>query len=335
MHGRTERADTKSRWQGIPTRRRVRMRLVVQCYLALVLAVGLGLVASAPSVILRGRMFGETTYLLRAGPADDGPLRAWGQVQPGVTEFRTERRGDNLWVRTEWRGSGGPRPPLAAMGGALRELGYELGGTHGGRLGLAGTPVELMMDPLVLALALAGMQAAFGVLGLLRIHAAARRGRPLPPQIPGRHGRALVAGLLGGLGLLAFGFLYSVVLKAWLGQPPPSPWESVAALPIETKLVFLVFGAVGAPVAEEVFFRGYLFGKCRREGELGFGMVLTAFLFGVVHFSDPYHIPGIWVFGLVLAWLNYRTGSLLAPIAAHMVNNWVAILAQMLGDGTG
>lgn len=92
------------------------------------------------------------------------------------------------------------------------------------------------------------------------------------------------------------------------------------------KSVFLVFGALGAPVAEEIFFRGYLFGKFRRAGYVWFGVFFSALLFCGVHFSDIYNVPCICVFGVILAWLYHHTGSPLVPITAHAVNNSVMIL---------
>ena len=101
-------------------------------------------------------------------------------------------------------------------------------------------------------------------------------------------------------------------------------------MPAQTKLVFLLFGGLGAPIAEEIFFRGYLFGKFKRAGHVGFGIVFSSILFGVVHFWDTYNVPGICLFGVCLAWFYHRTGSLLTPITAHMVNNCIVILWMIL-----
>jgi membrane protease YdiL (CAAX protease family) len=130
--------------------------------------------------------------------------------------------------------------------------------------------------------------------------------------------------------LLAIGLVNQLAVKALLGHLPPSPWDSSAAMSATTKLVFLVFGAFGAPLTEELFFRGYLFGQFKGAGHVRLGIIVSAALFGAIHFSDAYNVPAICLFGVVLAWLFHRTGSLLAPIVAHAVNNAVSIAIMVL-----
>jgi hypothetical protein len=130
--------------------------------------------------------------------------------------------------------------------------------------------------------------------------------------------------------LLAFGWAYSTALHGLLGHAPPSPWDAVRSMPAATRLVLILFGALGAPLAEELFFRGYLFGRFKASGHLWFGLVVSSILFGIIHFSDPYNVPGVCAYGAVLAWMFHRYDSLLAPIAAHAVNNGVAIASMMM-----
>lgn len=301
-------------------------RLALEGYVALLVAVALGALASAPIIMAQVRYYAEMTYVVGARPADDAPLQAWALAQPGVASFAVERRGDDLVIRSEYRGSVSQRPTHDEIRAELRRLGYELRGMRGGSSGMTGGLAEILTNPYTLAAMLAAMQLALGVIGLLRMRAETRPGEALAALFPGSAGRALGFGALGGLGLLGLGFLNQSVLTAVLGHAPPSPWDSAVAMPAQTKLVFLLFGGLGAPLAEEIFFRGYLFGKFRRAGYVGFGVAFTSVVFGAVHFSDIYNVPCIGLFGVCLAWLYHRTGSLLAPIVAHAVNNSVAIL---------
>lgn len=97
-----------------------------------------------------------------------------------------------------------------------------------------------------------------------------------------------------------------------------------------TKLVFLLFGAIGAPSSEESFFRGYLSGSFKGAGYGLLGVVVSAVLFSVVRFSDPYNMPGISRYGVLLPMMYHSSGSLLTPIAAHCVNNATAIACMVL-----
>lgn len=78
-----------------------------------------------------------------------------------------------------------------------------------------------------------------------------------------------------------------------------------------------------APVAEEVLFRGYLFGQLRRWLPMWGAIVLTSLLFGFVH--GAWNV-GIDTFALsvMLCVLRVTTGSLWAPILLHMTKNAIA-----------
>ncbi|MHB1131984.1 MAG: CPBP family intramembrane glutamic endopeptidase [Chloroflexota bacterium] len=91
---------------------------------------------------------------------------------------------------------------------------------------------------------------------------------------------------------------------------------------------FLLLAGAGllAPVAEEVFFRGYIFrAYLTRLGPV-WAYVLSAAIFGVLHINLAALLPLI-VIGAILAFLYHRTGSLVPPIVAHGLNNTVALIA--------
>ena len=84
------------------------------------------------------------------------------------------------------------------------------------------------------------------------------------------------------------------------------------------------------PLAEEVFFRGFVFaGLLPRLGPVP-TIVLTSLVFSAFHFEPGVLIP-IFVTGAALAWLYWRTGSIWPGIAAHAGQNALAILAASLG----
>jgi uncharacterized protein len=83
-----------------------------------------------------------------------------------------------------------------------------------------------------------------------------------------------------------------------------------------------------APIFEEVFFRGFLF-KGLQASALGStgAIVLPALLWALIHLQYPwYDMAGIFVFGLMLGYAQYRTGSLYVPIAMHALNNLLAVI---------
>jgi membrane protease YdiL (CAAX protease family) len=101
-----------------------------------------------------------------------------------------------------------------------------------------------------------------------------------------------------------------------------------------------VFVCVIAPVAEEFFFRGFLFGALRRwrvtvaGREIGtwLAAVITGILFGLAHTgsaSSRYLIP-LGFLGFVLCLVRWRTRSLYPCIALHSVNNSLALGVNQL-----
>lgn len=78
-----------------------------------------------------------------------------------------------------------------------------------------------------------------------------------------------------------------------------------------------------APLAEEVLFRGYLYGKLKAYVPALWGAVVTSLLFGLVHFQWNVAVD-VFVLSMFLCWLRSITGSIWAGILAHSLKNAVA-----------
>jgi CAAX protease family protein len=81
---------------------------------------------------------------------------------------------------------------------------------------------------------------------------------------------------------------------------------------------------VAAPISEEVFFRGFIFGGFRTR--LGFlpAALLSAAIFGLFHYTgggSETVLPQLAVLGFAFAWVYEETGSIYPTIALHMLNN--------------
>ena len=135
-----------------------------------------------------------------------------------------------------------------------------------------------------------------------------------------------------GLGAIAFGAFTVVVVravfgdKALMGHSVEQMLRSAQGWQLALlSLVVIVLG----PVAEELFFRGAMFGAFAGAGFPRFGMGFTAALFAMAHLFPPMfpHYLGV---GLALAWLYRRTGTILAPIVAHMTLNGLGMAAFLL-----
>jgi membrane protease YdiL (CAAX protease family) len=95
--------------------------------------------------------------------------------------------------------------------------------------------------------------------------------------------------------------------------------------PVGVVLLVLIVG-IGAPIVEEIFYRGLVQRSLIRRIGAWPGIVVTAAIFGAVHFQ-LFQLPALTLFGLVLGILAYRTGRLGPSIVAHMVFNMVTVVA--------
>ncbi len=73
--------------------------------------------------------------------------------------------------------------------------------------------------------------------------------------------------------------------------------------------VLMLFLAVGAPIVEELFFRGLLLRSLSRAFGPVVGIAGSALVFGLAHF-ELLQLPALILFGVILGLLAHRTGRL-------------------------
>ena len=108
----------------------------------------------------------------------------------------------------------------------------------------------------------------------------------------------------------------------------------------DSALLVVLLGIVSlglAPIMEETFFRGFLFGGLRgRWGLLGAALA-SGLLFALAHFtglSSLPLLPAIGMIGMLFAWSYHYTGSLFAPIGGHFLFNLAAFTLGVSGVAT-
>ncbi len=98
-------------------------------------------------------------------------------------------------------------------------------------------------------------------------------------------------------------------------------------------LCFILAHAVFAPVLEEILFRGLILERLRRYGDL-FAVLTSALLFSLLHASFQSYAYA-FISGVIFALLAVYTGSTLAPILVHILNNAISVLMIILEDKIG
>jgi uncharacterized protein len=91
-----------------------------------------------------------------------------------------------------------------------------------------------------------------------------------------------------------------------------------------TLLLFVVV-VIGAPVVEELFYRGLLQRSLADRFNEGAVLVGVAAVFAAVHFR-PVEFPGLFVFGLLLGWAALRARRLGPAITIHVGFNLTGLL---------
>jgi CAAX protease family protein len=153
--------------------------------------------------------------------------------------------------------------------------------------------------------------------------------------------RDLAVGAWYGAGLFGVTVFAVAPLLTWLwtlvsGQPPPAIEQPV--VPEDPTTSQAILGAVavviGAPLGEEVFFRGFLHGSLR--GRMGFPAAagISSLAFALFHVS-PFLILLMVFVGFALAWLFERRGSLIATIGAHAMFNVIGFTLLLLLEPGG
>lgn len=88
------------------------------------------------------------------------------------------------------------------------------------------------------------------------------------------------------------------------------------------------------PIAEELLFRGYLFGKLRQENGFWVSTIITSLLFGLVHMQWNVGVD-TFVLSIFLCILREKTGSLWTSMLLHGMKNGVAYFFLFIGPLIG
>ncbi|MDO8615861.1 MAG: CPBP family intramembrane metalloprotease, partial [Dehalococcoidia bacterium] len=139
-------------------------------------------------------------------------------------------------------------------------------------------------------------------------------------RLPERGGWWLPLAMLGGALMVIW--VYFAVIAA-LGAEPSSniPDEAFDSVPLIVLVGILSLAL--APVMEETFFRGFLFGGLRGRWGFFFAALSTGFLFALAHVDPLVYIPFTAV-GMIFAWGYVYSGSILASMIAHLLFNAIS-----------
>ena len=90
-------------------------------------------------------------------------------------------------------------------------------------------------------------------------------------------------------------------------------------------LVLALLASLVAPISEEMFFRGYVYGALRMKLPAWASILIGSAIFAAIHLL-PLQMVTAFVIALVLAWLYEKSQSLVPCIILHITNNALALI---------
>lgn len=122
-------------------------------------------------------------------------------------------------------------------------------------------------------------------------------------------------------------YLYPYVVRAFgLELPAQQALAFLATADRDALFWVVVFMAcVGSPIAEELFFRGFLFNAVTKFYSPKVAVAVTSVLFGAVH--EPSVALPITFLGVLFGYFRLKTGGVGSSILLHIVHNtWTVVL---------
>ena len=126
-----------------------------------------------------------------------------------------------------------------------------------------------------------------------------------------------------------FQFIPMIALENFMNLPDymEQDFVDLAHNPIGILVLCII-----APIAEEYLFRGVAMRKMLRWNiSPWYAIIGSSIMFGLIHIN-PAQIPGAITMGIVMAWMCYRTKSLIPGIIIHITNNTLCLIPEECYD---
>lgn len=130
-------------------------------------------------------------------------------------------------------------------------------------------------------------------------------------------------GYLGWTALMGVGVI--VLLEALTEALDFLPnWLETSFDQILSNWAGVLYVALLGPVLEELMFRGAITRELLRKFRPGMAIFISGLLFGLIHFNPVQSVFG-FLAGMLLAWLYWRTRSVVPGIVVHVLNNSLSV----------
>jgi len=139
-----------------------------------------------------------------------------------------------------------------------------------------------------------------------------------------------ITGFFGQFIILAIVYLpmqwFTDITREELSEPARDMADKATG-PLGVALLVLIVG-VGAPIVEEIFYRGLVQGSLVRRLGPVWGIGIASVIFGLVHFQ-LLQLPALALAGVLFGVLAHQAGRLGPAIVAHVAFNMTAVIVLL------
>jgi|TARA_Y100000996_G_scaffold248926_1_gene195776 membrane protease YdiL (CAAX protease family) len=95
-------------------------------------------------------------------------------------------------------------------------------------------------------------------------------------------------------------------------------------------ILLIIAIAIIAPIGEELLFRGFLQQFLEQHWkDITRAILITSLFFSIIH-MNPYWFIQIYILGIMLGFLSWKTNSIFPPLILHALNNGTALLFSFI-----
>lgn len=98
-------------------------------------------------------------------------------------------------------------------------------------------------------------------------------------------------------------------------------------------LIYLISPLILAPLLEEIVFRKYIFMKLLEKNSLIPSVLISSLCFSLIHFPNFRNLIPTFIFGIIAAYLFYKTKNILYPIMLHFFGNLLWAILKYYDNG--
>lgn len=142
---------------------------------------------------------------------------------------------------------------------------------------------------------------------------------------------AILWGLLTAIIALGMVFILGIILS--FGGIADENASNIEDLELFFSIPSIFILITLQPIAEEIFFRGFLLDKCKITLGPIPAIIITSILFGLAHVSMGNIIPAVIIglVALVFGFMAIKTKNLMTVIIAHIIFNVISFVLYLIG----